>query len=72
LHEGLELVTRVSRCSFNSENTLNRLFTHDGITKAVSDVGELLVIGPIDFPFVTSIVIVVGSGGPVFKEFILV
>lgn len=58
----------MSRCSLDSENTLDRLLTHDGVTKAVSDVREFLIFRPVDFVFFTTIVIVMRSGRSVFQE----
>ena len=62
LHEWLELITGMSRCSFDTENTLDRLFSEDWVSKTGGDVGELLIITPFNFPFVSLIVIVVASG----------
>lgn len=42
LNERLELVTRMSRGTLNTENSLDRFFTEDGVTKTISNVRELL------------------------------
>ena len=59
-------------CSFDSKDALNGLFTEDGVAKACCYVRELLVISPFDFPFVTSIVIVVACCWPIIKHLLVV
>lgn len=63
LYEGLELVTRVSRCSLDTENALNWFFAEHGVAQTISYVREFLVVFPLDLPLVTSVVVVVSSGG---------
>ncbi len=59
LNEGLELITRVSGCSFDSEDALDRLLAQNGVSKSVCNMRELLIITPINLILVTSVVVVV-------------
>jgi len=61
LNERLELVSGVSGSSFNSENAFDWLLPKNGISESVSDMGELLIVAPINLVFVTSVVIVMSS-----------
>ena len=61
LNERLELVTRVSWCSFDSKYALNWLLAQNGVSESVSYVRELLVVTPVNFILVTSIVVVVSG-----------
>lgn len=63
LHEGLELISRMSRSSLNAEDAFNRLFTKYRVSKTVGNMRELLVVLPLNFPLITSIVIIVSSSG---------
>jgi len=72
LDERLELVTRVTGSSFNSENSLNRLFTHDRVTLAISNMGEFLIFRPLDLMSGTTIVIIMSSSRSVFQVFSIV
>ncbi len=72
LHERLELVTGVSGGSFNSENALDWLLTKNRIPESVGDMGELLIVAPVNLVFVTSIVIVVSSCGSVLKHLLVI
>lgn len=68
LNERLELVTWMSRCSLDTEDSLNRLFTKNWVAETVSDVRELLVISPLDFVFAAFVVIVVGRCGAILQS----
>lgn len=61
LYERLELITRVSRGSFDSENALNWLLTQYRVSESVSDVRKLLIVAPINFVLITSAMIVVSG-----------
>jgi hypothetical protein len=65
LDEGLELVTWMSRRTLNTKDSLDGLFAEDRVTETVSNVGELLIISPLDFVLGTLIVIVMVSSGAV-------
>lgn len=67
LHEWLELVPRMGRGSFDTENSLDRLFTHDRVSLTVSDMGELLVLSPLDLMLSSTIVIVMSSGRSILE-----
>jgi hypothetical protein len=67
LNEGLQLVARVSWSALNTENALNRLFLQNWVSETVGNVGELLLIGPLDVVFGALVVIVVGSCGTVLE-----
>jgi len=67
LDEGLELVAGMGRCALNANYTLNRLLSQDWIAKTVCYMWEFLIITPINFVFATTIVVVVGSRGPVLQ-----
>jgi hypothetical protein len=53
------LIARVSRCTLDTENTLDGLFTENGITKTVSNVRELLLFSPLNIKLSALIVVVV-------------
>ena len=67
LNEWLELIARIGRCSLESKDTLDRLLTHDRHTKSRGDVGELLILSPLNVILVSLIVVVVISSGSVTK-----
>ena len=68
LDEGLELITWMGRCSLDTSDALDWLLSQDGVTETASNVRELLVISPLDFPLVTLVVIVMARGGSIFKS----
>ena len=72
LDEWLELIAGMSRCSFDSDNTLDRLLSKDLVTETSSNVRELLVITPFNLPLVTLIVIVMCGSGSGIKSLLLV
>ena len=72
LNEWLELITGMSRCSFDSDDTLNRLLLKDGVTETSSNVRELLVISPFNLPLVTFIVIVMAGSRSGLKSLLVV
>ena len=72
LHEGLELVARVSWSSFNTENTLDGLLAKDGVAETRGDVGELLVITPLNLVLVTLVVIIMARSWSVLKSLLVV
>lgn len=57
----------MGRCALNTNDTLNWLLTQDWVAKTICNMGELLIITPFDFVFVPTIVVVVGSAGPVLQ-----
>ena len=59
LHKWLELVTRVSRSALKPKNTFNRLLPKNRITKSGCNVGEFLVLAPLNLVFCTFIVVIV-------------
>lgn len=67
LNEGLQLVARVSRSALNTENALNRLLLQNWVAETVGNVGELLIIGPLDVVFGALVVVVVGGRGAVLE-----
>lgn len=46
------------RCSFNTNDSLDRLLSQDRVAQTASNVREFLVISPLNFPLVTSVVII--------------
>jgi len=60
----------MSRGPFDSKNALNGLFTEVRVAKTVSNVRELLVVGPIDVSVLTFIVVVVFSCWSIFLSFL--
>jgi hypothetical protein len=70
LNEWLELITWVSRGSFETKDSLNRLFTKHWESKSGSDMRELLVFSPFNIIFGTFIVIVMVSGWLISKSFL--
>lgn len=58
LNEWLELITGMGWCSFNTNDSFDRLLSQDRVAQTASNVREFLVISPLDFPLVTSIVII--------------
>jgi hypothetical protein len=58
----------MSWCSFNANDALNGVLTEHGVAEAGGDVRELLVIAPLNFPLITSVVIVVARSGSVLKS----
>lgn len=60
------------RCSFNTDNALNGLLTKDRVSKSASNVRELLVITPFNFPLVALVVIIMTSSWPVLKSLLVV
>jgi hypothetical protein len=67
LDEGLELITWVSRGTLNTKDSLDGLFTEDGVTETFSNVGELLVISPLNLELGALIVIVMVSSRAVLQ-----
>jgi len=68
LDEGLELVTGMAGSSFDSEDSLNGLFTENWVALTVSDMGEFLVLGPVDLMLGSTIVIVMGGSRSVLQS----
>lgn len=62
----------MSRCTFNTEDSLNRLFTEDWVSETVSNVRELLIISPFLLVFSSFVVIVMSGGGAVVKGLLVV
>ena len=60
------MVTRVSRGTLNTEDSLDWLFTEDGVSETVSNVGELLCVGPLNL-ILGALVIPVANCGAVVK-----
>lgn len=58
----------MSRCSFNSKDSFDWLFSEDGVSESVSHVGELLLVGPLDVVLASLIMVVVISGGSVLES----
>ena len=61
LHEWLELITWMSRCALDTKNALNWLFSENGESKSVGNVGELLLLSPLNIEVGSFVVIVVIS-----------
>ena len=59
-------------CSFNANDPFNGLLSQDGVAETGRYVRELLVVPPLDFPFVAPIVIVVRRRGPILKSLLVV
>lgn len=55
----------MSRCAFETEDSLDWLFFQDWVAETVSNVGEFLLIAPLDIVFRAAAVIVVGCCGRV-------
>jgi hypothetical protein len=72
LNEGLELITRMCRCSLDTDNALNRLLTKDRVSKSARHVRELLIIAPLNFPLVALVVIIMTGSWPVGKSLLVV
>ena len=72
LHEGLELITRMSGCTLDTEDALDGLFPQDWETESLGNMGELLVLSPLDIILRSLIVIVVMSVGAVSKVSLVV
>jgi len=56
------------RCSFNTNDTLNRFFTKYSVSKAGRNMRELLIVAPLNFPLVASVVVIVASSRSVLKS----
>jgi hypothetical protein len=65
LDEWLELVARVSWCSFNTKDSFNGFFSEDGVTQSVSNMREFLVFCPFNIVLGSLIVIIVMGLGSV-------
>lgn len=72
LNERLELITRVSGCSFNTENALDGLLSQNGIPESVCNVREFLIVTPVYLVLVASVVIVMCGSRSVFQHFLVV
>lgn len=72
LDEGLVLVAGMGRCALNANYTLNRLLTQDWVAETVCNMWKFLIISPFDFVFVSAIVVVMGSAGPVLQMLLIV
>lgn len=72
LHKWLQLVLRVSWCTLKTQNLLDRLELENGVAQTVGNVGELLLIGPLNVVLGALIVIVVGSAGLVLQGLLIV
>jgi len=70
LNMGLELITWVSWCSFETENSLDWLLTEDWVSKSGGDVREFLVLGPFNVIFSSFIVIIMVSGWLISQSFL--
>jgi hypothetical protein len=57
----LELISWVSRSSLDTEDTLNWFFTKNRITKAICNVGELLILSPLNIEMASLIMVVMVS-----------
>ena len=57
----------MSLSTLHSENSLNWLFSEFWVTKTVGDVRELLIISPLDFVPVSSIVIIMSSSWSILE-----
>ena len=71
LHERLILVARVHWCTLQADDSLDGLLTHFRVTESIGNVGELLVVGSLNFPLVATIVIVVGGGSSLVEHFLV-
>ena len=56
----------MSRGTLNTEDSLDWLFTEDGVSETVSNVGELLCVGPLDL-ILGALVVPVANSGAVVK-----
>ena len=54
------------RCSFNTNDSFDRLLSQDRVTQTASNVREFLVISPLYFPLVTSVVIIMRGSSSIF------
>lgn len=70
LHERLELITWVSWCSFETENSLDRLFTKKWESESGGDMREFLALSPLAIVWHTFIVIVMVSSRLVSQSFL--
>lgn len=70
LYEWLELVAGVGRRALDAEDALDGFFSKDGVAEPVCDVGELLVIAPLNLVLRSLVVIVVTCGRSVFEGFL--
>jgi len=68
LDEGLELVTGMARSSFDSEDSLDGLFTENWVALTVSDMREFLVLRPVDLMLGSTIVIVMSGSRSVLQS----
>lgn len=62
----------MGRCALKTKDTLNRLFTKDGVTKTVSNMWEFLLLSPLNIMLSALIMIVVMGFRSVFKSFLKV
>ena len=69
LYERLELISRMSRSSLNSENALKGCFGKLWETKSRRHVREFLILCPFNLIFWTFVVIIVRSCGTVLQSF---
>ena len=72
LNEWLVLIARMCWSSFDSNDTLNGLFTHYWISESVRNMWELLIVTPFYFILVTLVMIIVRSRRPVFQGFLMI
>lgn len=72
LHEWLELVARVGRCSFNANDFFDGLLAKDGVSETTGHMRELLVIAPFHLPLVASVMIVMMRSWSIGKSLLVV
>lgn len=70
LHKWLELISRVSRSSFKPENSFNRFFFQNWVSKSISYMREFLFISPFNIILASLIVIVMMSLWPLLQPFL--
>lgn len=62
LNEWLELITRMSRSALETEDTIDRFLSEDRVAQSGSNVGELLVLTPLDL-ILSALIVIVMRGG---------
>lgn len=67
LHERLELVTRMRRCALDAKNPFNWLFHQFRVAQSGRNMGELLILTPLNLILGTLIMVIVGSCWTVLK-----
>lgn len=72
MNEWLELISGVSGCALESKDLFNWLLSQDRVSEAVGNVGELLLLSPLDVPLEALVMVVMMSVLPIGERLLVV